>query len=108
MTLFRRGNVYWAYVYIDGVRHAKSTGTNNRRQAELIEQRFKDELNLKRQGMSQLHPKQPSASSRSASSPMAQTVSSRPPEGALALLRRDAHRPDYEEPRPGLPSASPR
>jgi integrase len=56
MTLFRRGNVFWAYVYVDGVRHAKSTGTTNRRQAEQIEQRFKDELNLKRQGMSQLAP----------------------------------------------------
>jgi integrase len=56
MTLFRRGNVFWAYVYVDGVRHAKSTGTGNRRQAEQIEQRFKDELNLKRQGMSQLAP----------------------------------------------------
>jgi integrase len=56
MTLFRRGNVFWAYVYIDGVRHAKSTGTTNRRLAEQIEQRFKDELNLKRQGMSQLAP----------------------------------------------------
>ncbi|MGA2005706.1 MAG: tyrosine-type recombinase/integrase [Terriglobales bacterium] len=56
MTLFRRGNIFWAYVYIDGVRHAKSTGTNNRRQAELIEQRFKDELNLKREGLSQLAP----------------------------------------------------
>jgi integrase len=56
MTLFRRGNVFWAYVYIDGVRHAKSTGMTNRRLAEQIEQRFKDELNLKRQGMSQLAP----------------------------------------------------
>jgi len=56
MTLFRRGNIYWAYVYVDGVRHAKSTGTNNRRQAEQIEQRFKDELNLKREGLSQLAP----------------------------------------------------
>jgi integrase len=56
MTLFRRGNLFWAYVYIDGIRHAKSTGTSNRRQAEQIEQRFKDELNLRRQGMSQLAP----------------------------------------------------
>ena len=56
MTLFRRGNVYWAYVCVDGVRHAKSTGTNNRRQAEQIEQRFKDELNLRREGLSQLAP----------------------------------------------------
>jgi integrase len=56
MTLFKRGNIYWAYVSIDGVRHAKSTGTNNRRQAEQIEQRFKDELNLKREGLSQIAP----------------------------------------------------
>jgi integrase len=56
MTLYKRGNIYWAYVSVDGVRHAKSTGTNNRRQAELIEQRFKDELNLKREGLSQLSP----------------------------------------------------
>src|SRR5258708_5775504 len=56
MTLFKRGNVYWVYVHRDGIRHAKSTGTGNRRQAELIEQRFKDELNLRQQGLSQLAP----------------------------------------------------
>jgi integrase len=56
MTLWKRGNVFWSYVYVDGVRHAKSTGTGNRRNAEQIEQRFKEELNLKRQGMSQLAP----------------------------------------------------
>jgi integrase len=39
------------YVYMDGVRYAKSTGTGNRRQAEIIDQRFKEELNLKRQGV---------------------------------------------------------
>jgi integrase len=56
MTLWKRGSVYWVYVHRDGIRHAKSTGTGNRRQAELIEQRFKDELNLKQQGISQLAP----------------------------------------------------
>jgi len=56
MTLYRRGNVYWTYVYIDGIRHGKSTGTSNRRQAEIIDQRFKEELNLKRQGVSQFAP----------------------------------------------------
>ena len=56
MTLFKRGNVYWAYVHRDGIRHAKSTGTGNRRQAEVIEQRFKDEINVRQQGMSQLAP----------------------------------------------------
>jgi integrase len=56
MTLWKRGDVYWAYVHMDGVRHAKSTGTNNRKQAEFIAQRFKDELNLKRQGMTEFQP----------------------------------------------------
>ncbi len=56
MTLFRRGQVYWAYVYQDGIRHAKSTGTSNRRNAETIERQLREELNFKRQGVSQLAP----------------------------------------------------
>lgn len=56
MTLWKRGNVFWAYVYVRGIRHAKSTGTGNRRLAEQIEQKFKEDLNLKRQGVSQLAP----------------------------------------------------
>jgi integrase len=48
MSLLKRGNVYWSYLNRDGVRHARSTGTGNLRQATQIEQRFKDELNLKR------------------------------------------------------------
>jgi integrase len=51
LALFKRGNVYWSYIWVDGVRHAKSTGTANRRTAERIDQRFKDELNLARLGM---------------------------------------------------------
>jgi integrase len=56
MSLWKRGRVYWSYVYMDGVRHAKSTGTGNRRLAEVIDQRFKDELNLKRLGIRQPAP----------------------------------------------------
>src|SRR5512135_3407332 len=56
MTLYKRGKVYWAYVSLDGVRHARSTGTGNRKLAEQIEKGFKDELNLKRFGLSQLAP----------------------------------------------------
>jgi integrase len=48
LSLFKRGSVFHSYVWMDGVRYSKSTGTGNRRQAELIEQRFKQELNLKR------------------------------------------------------------
>ena len=48
MSLWKRGNVYWSYLFMDGIRYAQSTGTGNRRDAETIEQRFKQDLNLKR------------------------------------------------------------
>jgi integrase len=56
MSLFRRGNTWWAYVMIDGVRHHKSTGTSNRRKAETILRQFHDELNDARQRLPQLKP----------------------------------------------------
>ena len=56
MSLFKRGNTWWAYVWIDGQRHAKSTGTPNRRQAETIERQFHDELNDARHRLPQLQP----------------------------------------------------
>lgn len=43
MSLLKRGDIYWAYFYIDGERHQHSTGTNNRRLAEQIEQKLKKE-----------------------------------------------------------------
>jgi integrase len=54
MSLYKRGSVYWSYVYIDGVRHSKSTNTGNRRQAELVDQKFREELNMARHGIRQL------------------------------------------------------
>ncbi len=56
MSLWKRGGMYWTYVFVDGIRYAKSTGTGNRKQAELVDKRFKDELNLTRQGISQPKP----------------------------------------------------
>jgi integrase len=56
MSLFKRGNTWWAYVWIDGVRHHKSTGTSNRRKAETILRQFHDELNDARQRLPQLKP----------------------------------------------------
>lgn len=47
MSLFKRGGVYWSYVWVDGVRHAKSTGTANRRKAEDADQQHKEELRLR-------------------------------------------------------------
>ncbi len=51
MSLWKRGNVYWSYVWVDGVRHMKSTGTGNRRHAERIDERYRDEANLGQHGV---------------------------------------------------------
>jgi integrase len=56
MALFKRGNTFWAYVWIDGVRHAKSTGTTIRRKAENILRDFREELNDRRHRLPQFRP----------------------------------------------------
>lgn len=56
MSLFKRGTVWWAYVMMDGVRHAKSTGTGDKKQAKEIQKAFEEELNMKRFGLRQLAP----------------------------------------------------
>ncbi|MBA2677443.1 MAG: site-specific integrase [Ktedonobacteraceae bacterium] len=48
MTLYRRGRIWWAYVWVKGVRHAKSTGSKNRKLAEQIGRQFEDDLTVKR------------------------------------------------------------
>ena len=48
MSLFKRGNVWWSYFYEDGIRHQSSTGTSNRRQAETIEAKLKEEVTNQR------------------------------------------------------------
>ena len=48
VSLFKRGDVWWSYFYKDGIRHQYSTGTSNRRQAETIEAKLKEEVNNRR------------------------------------------------------------
>jgi integrase len=48
VSLFKRGNVWWSYFYEEGIRHQSSTGTSNRRQAETIEAKLKEEVNNRR------------------------------------------------------------
>jgi integrase len=48
VSLLKRGNVWWAYLYRDGIRYQYSTGTSNRKQAEKIEDKLKQELNDRR------------------------------------------------------------
>jgi integrase len=48
VSLFKRGDVWWSYFYRDGVRHQYSTGTTNRRKAETVEAKLKEEINDQR------------------------------------------------------------
>lgn len=48
MSLYKRGNVWWSYIYHDGSRYSQSTGTSNRKQAERIEDKLKQEFNDRR------------------------------------------------------------
>jgi len=43
VSLMKRGNVWWVYFYQDGIRQQHSTDTSNRRQAELIEAKLKEQ-----------------------------------------------------------------
>ncbi len=61
MSLCRRGNVWWTYVWMKGVRHGKSTGTSNLKNARLIDQQFKEELNLQRHAIRPPRPEMPFA-----------------------------------------------
>jgi integrase len=56
VSLLKRGHVWWSYFYLDGVRHQASTGTSNRRQAETIEQKFRDEANARSHQLVQYDP----------------------------------------------------
>jgi integrase len=59
VSLYKRGNVYWSALWIDGVRHMRSLETTNRRQAETLEQRWRDELHAKRFHIQDLKPEMP-------------------------------------------------
>jgi integrase len=48
MSLMKRGDIWWSFLHQYGVRYAQSTGTSNFRQAQKIEQHFREELNLRR------------------------------------------------------------
>jgi integrase len=56
VSLFRRGRTYWTYIWVEGVRHSKSTGTTSRREAEGIERQFREELNRRRHQIQKASP----------------------------------------------------
>ena len=54
MGLWKRGNVWWAFFYLDGVRYQESTGTSNRRQAQQVLDKLKEQANLSRHQVVQI------------------------------------------------------
>jgi integrase len=56
VSLYKRGGVFWSYVWLDGVRHARSTKTGNRRLAEQIDQKHREELHLRATQCPELNP----------------------------------------------------
>jgi len=56
VTLYRRGRKYSIQLWVDGIRHLKSTGTTNRREAETIEREFREELNRRRHQIREASP----------------------------------------------------
>jgi integrase len=56
VSLWKRGNVWWAYFYVDGVREQHSTGTSNRRRAEAILQKLKADANDNRHRVVEIDP----------------------------------------------------
>jgi integrase len=56
VTLYKRGRKFSISIWVDGVRHLKSTGTTNRREAETIERDFREELNRRRHQIREASP----------------------------------------------------
>jgi integrase len=61
MSLYKRGHVYWSAIWVDGVRTMRSLETSNRRQAETLEQRLRDDLHAKRFQLPNHKPEMPFA-----------------------------------------------
>jgi len=61
MSLYKRGGVWWSYIWIHNVRHGRSLKTGNKREAALREREFQDELDMRRHKQIQLNPEMPFA-----------------------------------------------
>src|SRR6266481_4280009 len=56
MSLYKRGGVYWSYIWQDGIRHAKSPGTGKIRAAQDFDRKHKNELELRKSRPAELDP----------------------------------------------------
>ena len=57
MSLMKRGEIWWSYLYIDGVRYQQSTNTTSKRQAEAIEAKLKADANARRHDLVEYDPR---------------------------------------------------
>ncbi len=56
MSLYKRGNIYWSAIWVDGVRQMRSLETSNRRRAEALERDIRDEIHDKKFQHSEFKP----------------------------------------------------
>ena len=107
MSLYKRGNVYWSALWIDGVRTMRSLETPNRRQAETLEQRLRDELHAKRFQLPNYKPEMPFGElyARFLAEGEVKAYHKDRAKHAHAVLLRDAHRDDHEERHRAVPQA---
>jgi integrase len=56
VSLFLRGSVFWTQFYVDGLRYQQSTGATSRRQAELVERKLREEVQLRQHGVVKADP----------------------------------------------------
>lgn len=59
MSLYKRGGVYWSYIWLHNVRHGRSLKTSSKREAVLREIEFRQELDLRRHKQTKLNPEKP-------------------------------------------------
>jgi integrase len=56
MSLYKRGNVYWSYIWINNVRHSRSMKTGSKQEANRREFDFRNELDITRHRKSNFEP----------------------------------------------------
>lgn len=56
MSLYKRGGVYWSYIWINNVRHSRSLNTGNKQEAIRREIDFRGELDIRRHKKSNVNP----------------------------------------------------
>jgi hypothetical protein len=56
MSLYRRGDIWWTSLWVDGVRTMRSLETTNRREAERRARALEDELRSRRFHLPELRP----------------------------------------------------